>query len=449
MPDLKAQCRIWNPEHESMDRGHLESLQVERLRHMVRHLGDNVGFYKDRLGLAGVKPEDIRSLEDVRRIPFTTKQDLRDHYPYGMLAVPLSQAARLHCSTGTTGRPTVVAYTRRDLETWAELVARLAVGAGVRSDDIVHIAFGYGLFTGGFGLHYGMERLGACVIPVSGGNTQRQVQLLRDLRPTVLVCTPSYSLHLAEVLAEAGLGPADIALRVGLFGGEPWTESMRREIETRLGISATDNYGLSEIIGPGVSGECEVKQGMHLQEDHFLVEHINPETEEPAAAGEIGELVITPLTREAFSVLRYRTRDLCRLIEEPCACGRTTRRMTKVIGRTDDMLIVRGVNLFPSQVEQVLLDMGGTEPHYLLIIRRRGNLDELEIQVEVSPELFSDEMKELRHMERELESRLRTTLGVSFKLTLVEHRTLERGSGKAKRVLDLRGYEATAGSGQS
>jgi len=438
MTDTKIQHPIWDPEHESMPREQLRALQLRRLQNMVRRLHQRVPFYKQRLDAAGVSPDDVRTLDDVRRIPFTCKQDLRDHYPYGMLAVPLSEAARLHCSTGTTGKPTVVAYTRRDLETWADLVARFIVAAGVRSDDLVHIAFGYGLFTGGFGLHYGMERVGACVLPVSGGNTERQVQLLRDLRPTVLVCTPSYSLHIAEVLAATGGSPRDIALRVGLFGGEPWSENLRREIETRLGISATDNYGLSEIIGPGVSGECLEKRGMHLHEDHFLVEHIHPETGEPAARGDIGELVITPLTREAFSVLRYRTRDLCRLIEEPCPCGRTGLRMTKVIGRTDDMLIIRGANIFPSQVEQVLLDMGGVEPHYLLVADRKGALDELEIKVEIAPEFFSDEMKQLRQKEVEIERRLRTSLGVSFKLTLVESGTLERGSGKAKRVLDLR-----------
>jgi phenylacetate-CoA ligase len=385
-----------------------------------------------------VSEDSIQSLDDVRRIPFTTKTDLRDHYPYGLLAEPIENCARLHASTGTTGHPTVVAYTRDDLQVWSDLVARFITSAGVVEGDIAQIAFGYGLFTGGFGLHYGMERVGACVIPVSGGNTERQIKIMQDFGPTVLVCTPSYSLHIAEVMAAEGIHPGDLPLRVGLFGGEPWTESMRDEIEERLGITATDNYGLSEIIGPGVSGECLVKNGMHLQEDHFLVEHIDPETEEPAAPGDVGELVITPLSRQAFSVLRYRTRDLCRIMPEPCECGRTTRRMTKVIGRTDDMLIVRGVNLFPSQVETVLLEMGGTEPHYQLVITRDGTLDNLEIKVEVEEQFFSDEMKELRRIEQDLEHRLRSTLGVSFKLTLVEPRTLERGSGKARRVMDLR-----------
>lgn len=438
--DLAQQKKtIWNPEMECMDRAQRKLLQLERLRTMVAHLRTHVPFYKQRLEDAGVSEENICSLEDIRKIPFTTKQDLRDHYPYGLLAVPLEKAARLHASTGTTGQPTVVAYTQHDMEMWSEMVARLIFAAGVRQGDLAHIAFGYGLFTGGFGLHYGMEKVGACVIPVSGGNTERQIQILRDLRPTVLVCTPSYSLHIAEVLRSMWGSAEEIHLRVGLFGGEPWTEGMRREIESRLQISAMDNYGLSEVLGPGVSGECCEKDGMHIQEDHFFVEHIKPETGEPAGPGEVGELVFTPLMREAFSVLRYRTRDLCRLIEEPCPCGRTTLRMTKVIGRSDDMLIIRGVNLFPSQVEQVLLDMGGTEPHYQLVVTREGTMDQLEIKVEVSPNLFSDEMKELRQLERNLEEKLRSTLGVSFKLTLAEPRTLDRGFGKAQRVIDRRG----------
>ncbi len=438
MTQSAPSATIWDPQHECLDRPALEAIQLERLRNMVGHLRRNVPYYRQRLDEAGVHEDSIQSLADVRRIPFTTKQDLRDHYPYGLLATPLSEVARLHASTGTTGNPTVVAYTRRDLETWADLVARFLYAAGVRSHDIAHIAFGYGLFTGGFGLHYGMERVGTAVIPISGGNTDRQVKILRDLRPTVLISTPSYSLHIAEVAQAAGLAPGDLALRIGCFGGEPWSEGMRREIETRLGISATDNYGLSEIIGPGVAGECAEKHGMHFSEDHFLIEHLDPETGEPAAPGALGELVITPLTREAFSVLRYRTRDLCRLIDEPCPCGRTTRRMTKVVGRADDMLIVRGVNLFPTQVEQVLLDLGGVEPHYQLIVTREGVLDNLEIKVEISPELFSDEMKEMRQREKDLECRLRSALGVSFKLSLVEPRTLERGAGKAKRVVDQR-----------
>ncbi|MFP4379954.1 MAG: phenylacetate--CoA ligase family protein [Candidatus Sumerlaeia bacterium] len=435
-PDMER--GIWDPEMECADQDAREKLQQERLRDQVRHLRENVAFYRERLDEVGVTENDINSLSDLKKIPFTTKQDLREQYPYGMLATPIENVARLHASTGTTGQPTVVAYTKQDMQTWADLVARFIFAAGVRSGDLAHIAFGYGLFTGGFGLHYGMERVGAGVIPVSGGNTERQIQILKDLRPTVLICTPSYSLHIAEVLRSQWMSPEDLNLRVGLFGGEPWTDSMRREIEERLGIVATDNYGLSEIIGPGVSGDCLEKAGMHIQEDHFLVEHIDPDTGEDVAPGEVGELVITPLTRQAFSVLRYRTRDLCQLIHEPCACGRTTRRMTKVIGRTDDMIIVRGVNIFPTQVEKVLLDMGGTEPHYQLVLTRKGTLDHLEIRVEVSNDLFSDEMKEIRQMEKELEQRLRSTLGVSFKLTLVEHQTLERGFGKARRVIDER-----------
>lgn len=434
--------RIWNTEAECMSREELKALQLRRLQNQVQRLYYKVPFYRERLDRAQIHPDAIQSLDDLRRIPLTTKMDLRDHYPYAMLAEPVSECARLHCSTGTTGQPTVVAYTRRDLENWSELVARLIMGAGVRSNDLVQIAFGYGLFTGGFGLHYGMEKLGACVIPVSGGNTDRQIQLIRDLKPTVLVCTPSYSLHIAECLQAAGADPEEIALRVGLFGGEPWTENMRGEIEKRLGLSATDNYGLSEIIGPGVSGECMEKKGMHLQEDHFLVEHLDPDTLETVAPGELGELVITPLTREAFSVLRYRTRDLCRLVEEPCPCGRTFRRMEKVVGRTDDMLIIRGVNLFPTQVEQALLDMFHVEPHYQLVVAREGNLDVLEIKVEMTPDLFSDEMRIIRDTEKEMEKNLRATLGLSFNLTLVEPHTLDRGAGKAKRVIDNRKKES-------
>ena len=438
MQETVSQSAIWDIQHECMSKEDLQSLQLERLQAQVARLYERVPFYRERLDKAAVSPDQIQTLDDIRRLPFTTKADLRDHYPYGMLAVPLEKCARLHCSTGTTGKPTVVAYTKNDMEIWSDLVARFATAAGVHEHDLVQISFGYGLFTGGFGLHYGMERIGACVLPVSGGNTDRQVQLLHDLRATVLVCTPSYSLHIAEVMKHAGLTPKDLNLRVGLFGSEPWTEEMRAEIESRLGIIATDNYGLSEIIGPGVAGECLEKNGMHFQEDHFFVEHINPQTGEPAKPGELGELVITALTREAFAVLRYRTRDLCYILEEPCACGRTTRRMTKLVGRSDDMLIIRGVNVYPSQVEQVLLKMSGVEPHYLLTVGREGSMDQLEIKVEMQAQLFSDEMRQLREVEKELEHRLHSALGVSFKLMLVEPGTLERGAGKAKRVLDLR-----------
>ncbi|HBF34437.1 TPA: phenylacetate--CoA ligase [Candidatus Sumerlaeota bacterium] len=441
MQDVACPSAIWDIENECMSIDERKALQLQRLQTQVARLYDRVPFYRERLDSAGVSPDQIRSLDDVRRLPFTTKADLRDHYPYGMLAVPLEECARLHCSTGTTGKPTVVAYTKKDMEIWSDLVARFATAAGVHKHDLVQIAFGYGLFTGGFGLHYGMERIGACVLPVSGGNTDRQVQLLHDLRASVLVCTPSYSLHIAEVMKHAGLSPKDLNLRVGLFGSEPWTEEMRTEIEARLGISATDNYGLSEIIGPGVAGECGEKKGMHFQEDHFLVEHINPQTGEEAKPGELGELVITALTREAFAAIRYRTRDLCYLMDEPCPCGRTTRRMTKLVGRSDDMLIIRGVNVYPSQVEQVLLKMSGVEPHYLLTVARAGAMDHLEIKVEMQAALFSDEMKRLHKIEKELEHRLHSALGVSFKLTLVEPGTLERGAGKAKRVLDLRKKE--------
>lgn len=429
---------IWDREHECMSRSELENLQLERLKQTVSRVYERVPFYRRKMEEARVKPEDIRSLDDICKLPFTVKDDMRATYPYGLFAVPLRDVVRIHSSSGTTGKPTVVGYTKNDLDTWAELCARFITAAGVGPDDIVQIAFGYGLFTGGFGLHYGMERVGASVIPASSGNTQRQLLLMQDLGTTTIVCTPSYALYLGEQVAEAGIRDK-LKLRWGLFGGEPWSEQMRTEIEAKLGISATDNYGLSEIIGPGVAGECEqFKNGMHISEDHFLVEVVDPETLEPLPYGECGELVITTLTKEALPIIRYRTRDITWIDPTPCGCGRTTARMHKVQGRTDDMLIIRGVNIFPSQIESVLLEIEGTEPHYMLVIYKEGSLDVLEVQVEVPKHLFTGDFRGLKKLEECIKERLHSVLGISVRLKLVEPKTLARSEGKAKRVIDLR-----------
>ncbi len=432
------QDTIWNPEEECRPREEIRAIQLKRLQETVERVYHHVPMYRRMFDERGVKPEDIRTLDDLRRLPFTVKEDMRRSYPLGMLAVPREKLLRYHGSSGTTGKPTVVAYTRRDLETWAELVARFCYSAGVRAHDVIQIAFGYGLFTGGFGLHYGLERLGASIIPVSSGNTPRQIMLMHDLETTALVCTPSYALHLAEGIQESEYDRSEFKLRIGLFGGEFWTEAIREQIENRLGISATDNYGLSEIIGPGVSGECTQKSGLHFYEDHFIPEIVDPVTEEPLPLGEKGELVITALTKEAMPIIRYRTRDICRLISEPCACGRTFYRMSKVTGRSDDMLIIRGANVFPSQIEDVLMRIKGTAPHYQLIIRKKGYLDELEVQVEVLEGMLFDEMKEMQRLREEIAQRVREVLGISAKISLVEPKSIERSVGKAKRVLDLR-----------
>jgi phenylacetate-CoA ligase len=429
---------IWDKEHECMPRSALESLQLERLKAAVSRAYDHAGFYRGKMDESGVKPSDIRSLSDIRKLPFTIKDDMRACYPYGLFAVPMKDVVRVHSSSGTTGKPTVVGYTRNDLNTWAELCARFITAAGVTSDDIAQVAFGYGLFTGGFGLHYGLEKVGASVIPAAAGNTERHLMIMQDFGSTVLVCTPSYALHLSEAVNEAGIR-SKIELSRGLFGAEPWTNQMRLEIEAKLGVSATDNYGLSEIIGPGVAGECEeAKDGMHISEDHFIVEIIDPETLEPLDYGQQGELVVTAITKEACPVLRYRTRDITRLNPEPCTCGRTNVRMEKVCGRTDDMLIIRGVNVFPSQIESVLLEVEGTEPHYMLVLYKDGAMDALEVRVEVSEQVFSDEMKELRQLEELIKARIQSVLGLSIKLKLVEPRTIARSEGKINRIIDMR-----------
>ncbi len=431
----------WNEKHECMLREELEQLQLERLRQTVERAFHNVEHYRRAMQEKGIEPGDIQTLKDLEKLPFTLKQDLRDNYPYGMFAVPLSEIVRIHSSSGTTGKPTVVGYTRNDINTWAELMARSLVCGGAGQEDVIQNSYGYGLFTGGLGVHYGAERLGASVIPTSGGNTKRQIMIMKDYGTTVLTCTPSYALFMAEVMEEMGIDPKkDLRLRCGIFGAEPWSENMRREIEEKLNISAVDIYGLSEIIGPGVAIECQEKRGLHIFEDHFIPEIIDPETGETLPCGEVGELVFTSLTKEALPMIRYRTRDISRLIAAPCSCGRTHLRMERVSGRTDDMLIIRGVNVFPSQVESVLLDIGETEPHYQLIVDRVGNLDVLEIQVEVSDALFSDEVRRLEQLEAKIQKEIETTLGISAKITLVEPKTIARSEGKAKRVIDKRKF---------
>lgn len=431
-------ARIWNPERECMGREAREALQLERLQRQVRRAWNSLPYYAAKMRAAGVTPDDIRSLDDVGRLPFTDKEDLRQHYPYGTFATPLREVVRVHASTGTTGKPTVVGYTRADMDVWSEVVARFLVAGGLTEDDIVQIAFGYGLFTGGFGLHYGAERVGATVIPASSGNTERQILLMRDLRTTALVCTPTYAVYLGETLSKSGVDPRDLNLKWGFFGGEFWTDSVRSKIQALLGVTATDNYGLSEVVGPGVSGECLEQNGLHVAEDHFLFEIVDRTSLQPLPEGGQGEAVITTLTKEANPVIRYRTRDITRLLPERCVCGRTFRRMEKVIGRTDDMLIIRGVNVFPSQVETLLLQMQQTEPHYQLVATREGALDQLEVRVEVSDSVFSDEMKELTLLRERLQQKLDSALGVHAKLTLVEPGGMERFVGKAKRVEDRR-----------
>ncbi len=430
--------RIWDEKREMMPRDELEQLQLERLQSTVNRMYRNVKFYRNRFDEAGIMPGDILSHADLGKVPFTTKEDLRENYPYGMFGVPLREVVRIHSSTGTTGKPTVVGYTQNDIDTWSELVARFMTAGGVTRDDVVQIAFGYGLFTGGFGLHYGAERIGASVIPISSGNTRRQLMIMEDYRTTVLVCTPSYALYLAEALEENGINGDRLSLKYGLFGSEPWSERMRDEIEERMGIIATDNYGLSEVMGPGVAGECLEKSGLHVNEDHLIPEIIDPDSEEVLPMGERGELVITTITREAMPLIRYRTRDLTRLYLDDCECGRTLVKMEKVSGRTDDMFIVRGVNVYPSQVEKVLFGFEGITPHYQILLTREGALDKMEVLVEVNESLFFDEMKKQRAFVEEIKEGLRGELGIKVSLKLVEPRTLERFKGKAERVLDNR-----------
>ena len=428
----------WETDKECMAREDLEQLQLERLQSTLYRVGTHVPFYRKKFEELKFNYDNVRSLDDLRRLPFTIKQDLRDNYPYGLFAVPLRDVVRVHSSSGTSGQATVVGYTRNDIKTWSNLVARVITAAGVTKNDVIQIAFGYGLFTGGFGLHYGAELVGTSVIPISSGNTKRQIQIMQDFKTTALVCTPSYALVMADTMMEMGINPNGLSLRYGLFGGEPWSEGMRREINEKLGIIATDNYGLSEVMGPGVSGECLECNGLHINEDHFLLEILDPITLEPVPEGEVGELVITTLTKEAFPMIRYRTRDLTRFIPGPCACGRTMRRMQRVMGRSDDMLIIKGVNVFPMQIETVLFEVEGVEPHYQIIVDRENHTARITVLVEVMESIFFDEMKKQRMVIDRIKSRLASALGLQVEVKLVEEKTLERYEGKAKRVIDRR-----------
>lgn len=428
----------WNQSRECMPREEMQKLQNERLIKTVKRVYHNVPFYRARMQEKGIEPGDIKGIEDLPKLPFTYKQDLRDNYPFGTFAAPLSEIVRIHASSGTTGKKTVVGYTRSDIERWSEVMARTLVSAGATKESVIQVAYGYGLFTGGLGAHYGAEKIGASVIPISGGNTRLQVEIMKDFGTTILACTPSYALYMAEELEEAGIKLSELKLKAGVFGAEPWSEAMRNEIERRLGILAIDIYGLSEVIGPGVASECPCKCGLHVQEDHFIPEIIDPETEEVLPPGSKGELVFTTITKEGLPLIRYRTRDISSLDYSPCACGRTTVRMSKVSGRTDDMLIIRGVNVFPSQIESVLLDMGETAPHYQIIVDRVNNLDVMEVWVEMTPTLFSDEVKRIEDLEKNIRKRIEDTLGISVKVKLVEPKSIERSQGKAKRVIDKR-----------
>ncbi len=435
---MSAAIKIWNREAECMSREQLRDLQLERLKLTISRVAANVPCYQAKFRECSFCPDDLKSLGDLRHLPFTTKDDLRLNYPYGMFAVPMREVVRIHSSSGTTGKPTVVGYTRQDIQTWSELVSRFMTAAGVTDEDIVHIAFGYGLFTGAFGLHYGSELIGASVIPMSGGNTDKQIMIMQDYRSSVLVCTPSYALTIADRMEKQGIDPSTLALRIGLFGAEPWSEQMRSELEQRLGVIATDNYGLSEIMGPGVAGDCVFKKGMHIAEDHFIAEIIDPETGEVLPEGSVGELVITSLTKQAFPMIRYRTRDITRLHYERCDCGRTLARMEKTRGRSDDMLIIKGVNVFPTQIEEVLFQIEGCEPHYQLIVDRANNSDTLEILVEVNERIFFDEMKQQRQFIDLAEKRLASALGISARVKLVEPSSITRHEGKACRIIDRR-----------
>ncbi len=430
---------IFNEEFETLPRPALEALQLKRLQDVTRRVYERVPFYKKKFDAAGIKPGDVKSLDDLKNLPFTVKQDLRDNYPFGLFTLPMEDVVRIHASSGTTGKATVVGYTKKDIELWAELMARTLSAAGATKHDIVHNAYGYGLFTGGLGIHYGAERLGASVIPISGGNTKRQIMIMNDFGSTILACTPSYALFMAEVAQEVGVDFKKMKLRAGVFGAEPWSNKMRLEIEKKLNIDAVDIYGLSEIIGPGVATECvEEKTGLHIFEDHFIPEIIDPQTGKVLPYGEKGELVFTTVTKEALPLIRYRTRDISRLTPERCRCGRTHVRMDRVSGRSDDMLIIRGVNVFPSQIESILLEIEGVEPHYQLIVGREGPLDILEVRVEVNETVFSDEIKKLQVLEKHIEKDIKELLGVNATVKLVEPKSITRSEGKAVRVIDNR-----------
>lgn len=429
---------IWNAKYETMPRKELEELQLERLKWQVARVYDKIPFYQQAFMKLGITPTSIRSLADLARLPFTVKQDFRDNYPFGLLAVPMEQVVRLHASSGTTGKPVIAPYTAADIDMWAEVMARTLSCAGMTKNDVMQNAYGYGLFTGGLGFHYGGERLGAAVIPTAAGNTKRQIMLMEDLGTTVITCTPSYSLTIAETALEMGVDLKSSKLRLGVLGAEPWSEQMRQEIESKLPIQAIDVYGLTEMVGPGVSVECPHKCGMHIFEDHFFAEIIDPATGEQLPYGEKGELVLTTLTKEALPIIRFRTKDITSLNPEPCKCGRTLVRMSKITGRTDDMLIIRGVNVFPSQIESVLLEVEGVEPHYVIVVDRKRHMDTLEIQVEVSEEVFSDEARKMEALEKRLKEELESILSISAVIKLVEPKSIIRTEGKAKRVYDRR-----------
>ena len=430
--------QYWDKEIETAPRYQMEALQSYRLSATVKRVYENVPHYRAKMDEAGIKPEDIKSLADLSKLPFTYKQDLRDTYPYGLFAVPAEEVVRIHASSGTTGKQIVVGYTQHDLDIWSDCTARALTAIGGSKSDFIHVSYGYGLFTGGLGIHYGVEKIGATVIPVSTGNTKRQIQVMKDFGSTILCCTPSYALYLGETLKEMGLTPDDLKLKAGFFGAEPWTEQMRKEIERNLGIKAYDIYGLSEISGPGVAFECPEQTGMHVNEDHFIVEIIDPDTGEVLPDGEEGEIVFTCITKEAFPLIRYRTRDISVLSHDQCSCGRTFVKMAKPRGRSDDMLIIRGVNVFPSQIESVLLDLGQTAPHYQLIVDRKNNTDTFEILVEMSENMFSDSVKGLEEQEHRIQAAVESTLGIRAKVTLVEPKSIARSEGKAKRVIDKR-----------
>lgn len=427
---------MWQ-QKDYMSRDELQTVQLSLLKETVQYAYEKVPFYRAKLDEAGVYPRDIQSLDDIRVLPFTTKEDMRNNYPYGLFAVPMKEVVRIHASSGTTGRPIVMGYTQKDLENWKEQVARICFMAGVRDDDIVQISFGYGLFTGGFGLHYGVEKLGATVVPFSSGNTERQLMLMQDFHTNVLVSTPSFALYMAEAAEDMGFSPRDFGLRLGLFGGEPCPYNMRQAIESKWGLKATQNYGLTEIVGPGVSGDCEVVHGMHICEDHFYPEIIDPATLRPLPPGKDGEIVFTTLSKEGVPVIRYRTRDIASIIPEPCPCGRTSRRMSYITGRTDDMLIVKGVNVFPSQVEEVLAQVEEVSPYYLLMVHREKDyIKDLEVHVELTEDGFTDSFRELQKIEEKISGRLKAVLSVTLKVRLMEPKSLERTTGKARRIVE-------------
>lgn len=429
---------IWNVTKECMSADERAVLQGERLHHLVDYVYHNTPFYRDKMQRMGIVPDDIRTIEDITKLPFTTKQDLRDNYPYGLLAAPRSEIVRVHASTGTTGKPTIVGYTRKDIGVWSGNTARAFTAFGVTRDDTLSVAYGYGLFTGGLGVHYGLENLGATVIPASTGNTEKHARLLHDLKITGIACTPSYALYLAEAMEKMGYDRKDLSLRVGAFGAEPWTENMRHEIETRLGLKAFNIYGLSEIMGPGVSFECEVQDGSHINEDHFYPELLDPETLKPVPDGQPGELVFTTLTKEGMPLLRYRTRDLTTLDHKPCSCGRTLARMGRILGRSDDMLIIRGINVFPSQIESVILSLPEFEPQYVLIVERVNNLDTLQVQVEVRPQYFTDDVKTIENLQKKLSAAIQSVITISASVRVLFPGSIERSQGKGRHVIDNR-----------